>query len=327
MLLLRPALLALVTLFPVATWSADRKTVRLEYQLAAKGAQCATETELRALVAARLGYDPFLTDAPLTAKVSVSDRGSRLLGAVELFDQAGQTIGSREVDAASSACGALSETLALALAIAIDPQLLARTPPALPSNESKPEGPPLPSPPVIERPPLAAPSPLAPTGSTTSWSASLGPLVAVGLLPQVALGFSLEGRMRTGNLSLALEGTLFPASLLEAAGGVVDSSLLRAGIRGCGHLGLVGLCARATGGVLRASGEGFERDRRGTLPTATLGPALFIEGRPFSRVLARAGVGADVALIRNSIFVGATEVWHAPPVAVEAGVAVGWSSP
>jgi hypothetical protein len=259
----------------------------------------------------------------------VGPRDSRLFGTVELFDEAGALIGSREVGAASNACDPLIETLTLALAIAIDAQVLTRPEPApAPAPEVQQPEPPPPPPPA---PPVTSvkPEPAAelPAGLPASWSVTVGPTLTVGLLPEVAFGVSLQGRWKPGDFSLAIEGAAFPASSFEAAGGVVFTSNLRGGLVACGHVGLVAFCGRGTGGVLRASGSGFGTDRRGLLPTATLGPIIYLEGRPLSSIMARAGVGLDVALIRNSLFVGDVEVWNAPPVAAEAVFAIGWSSP
>ena len=311
----RLPLLALLVWAAPGAWAAERRIVRFQADIE-EGVGCPSDKELRSLVAARLGYDPFSEQAASSAKASIHRHNGRLLGAVQLVDAQGAQVGARALEAANTACAALAESLALALAIAVDPALLARAAPP-------PEPAPVPVERIVVLPPEVLPAPAIPI----AWSIHLGALLSTGALPPLALGLSFEWRLRREALSLAVQGALLPSATLEAVGGRIDTSVLRGGLQACGHLGPAGLCLRGGAGVLRASGEGFVNDRRGMLPVVALGPAAYLEWRPSSRVFLRAGGSLDVALVRNSIYVGSTEVWHAPALAAEVGISVGWGSP
>ncbi|MGA9524261.1 MAG: hypothetical protein WBV82_22595 [Myxococcaceae bacterium] len=318
--------LAVLASLPAMGATAERASIRLEYRAEAKES-CPSESELQALVAARLGFDPFDPDARLLTTVAIVKRNSRLQGTVELRDEDDKLVGAREVEAPVGQCSALADSLALTLAIAIDPQLLTRVA-SPPAAEPAPPTPPAPAPPAPEPVPTPAPPMPQHRPSTPKWpvhlEASAGAAVAAGLLPQTAFGVFLQAGVRSGRFLASVEGTFFSESVLSAAGGRVHASALRGSIRACGLAGPFGFCVRGSGGVLRALGDGFKLDRRGILPTATVGPLVFAERKLFSGVFGRVAVGLDVPLLRSSVYVGNQEIWQAPPVAFDAGVSLGW---
>ncbi len=307
---------AFLCVLSVTAAAAERKTVRLTSSLNALEASCPAESELKDLVSARLGYDPFQAHSDELATVTVSTKEGRLTGTVELTSKSGISLGVREVQGSIAGCEALVKTLALNLAIAIDPQVLLK---------------PQTSPTVIDPTPVSAPPPppRAPGASglsPISFSGRASAIVTWAQLPSFAPGFSLEARGRIGAFSLGLEGALFPNSAFAFENALVTTSLLRGAMSACGHFSWFAVCARGAGGALRANGRGFDIDRRGILPVATVGPMLAFEPVFFSHWVVRFGLGLDVALIRNSLFVGNTEIWNAAPFSVEAQVSLGWTS-
>ncbi|HEY2743497.1 MAG TPA: hypothetical protein VGL86_02700, partial [Polyangia bacterium] len=116
------------------------------------GAGCPTEAALRASVAGELGYDPWdpVDDgsSPRIVVVIHATKGG-VRGRVEMRAPDGRRLGAREIEAAR--CGELSQTLELAIAVAIDPLRAA----VLPAPRHEP-------PPSTKPPPTAVTPPLAP---------------------------------------------------------------------------------------------------------------------------------------------------------------------
>ncbi|HSO34353.1 MAG TPA: hypothetical protein VLT33_17575, partial [Labilithrix sp.] len=162
--------------------------IEMRYQREAGAEACLSEAELRAAVAARLGYDPFVTKEGLDLLVvRVRRNGARIEGTVERTDrlrhQRGKptTIGSGQTD-----CSELGASLAVAISIAVDPLSLGReAPPPEPALA------PLPPPPAA--PPAEAPAPAPPRGADppsvpTRLVLAVGPSVSTGALPGASFG-------------------------------------------------------------------------------------------------------------------------------------------
>ena len=86
------------------------------------GEICPDESELRAAVRSRLGYDPFFPWAAQTIVVHVAQRANRRLsGKVYLVDNSGRASPEREFTTSAGECDELMQTLALAIVITLDP--------------------------------------------------------------------------------------------------------------------------------------------------------------------------------------------------------------
>ncbi len=309
-----------------------RRMVQLDYRLEFIEAGCPSERDLRAMVSVQLGYDPFEASARERARASIARRGERLVGEVALFDEAGRTLGLRNLDAASGSCNALAQTLALDLAIAIEPAVLLRAV-AVPSGDAAPEPTPVQStsaePAAVSAAPVLRETPPEPTHAIrpSQWSLQLGALGETGLMPSIAAGVSLVGEARWHNTSAALEAELFPYSSVPAAGGRIRSILTRGGLRGCQYLGPFGFCARLDGGVLHAGAQGIVNAQHGSLPAASAGPVLVAGFRPAGNFTLGLGAALDVALLRNTLFINGVQQWRAPPFAFAASASVGWIFP
>jgi hypothetical protein len=106
---------------------------------------------------------------------------------ITLSNARGEVLGTRVLESAEPSCRALDEKLVLVLAMLLDPEAaLAAGPPPHPMAPAPADPPARPPPP----PPPAPPPP-------RPWreSVSVGPAVAAGLLPGVAVGLSLRGEI------------------------------------------------------------------------------------------------------------------------------------
>lgn len=109
----------------------ERAQAQLRYEREQGTESCPSEPDLRAAVAARLGYDPFVANDGLdTIVVRTRRRGTRLEGTIERIEPSRRQ-GGRPTTIASLAgdCGELGASLAVALAIAVDPLSIAREAP------------------------------------------------------------------------------------------------------------------------------------------------------------------------------------------------------
>jgi hypothetical protein len=104
---------------------------RLVYGRAAGAITCPSESELRVAVRARLGYDPFFPWADQTIVVHIASRpAGRVSGKVYRVDSDGRASPEREFTGSVDECSELIETLALAIAMTLDPLHGATTAPS-----------------------------------------------------------------------------------------------------------------------------------------------------------------------------------------------------
>jgi hypothetical protein len=304
---------------------------RLEYTRESGAEACPGPGELASAVAARLGYDPFVDGAraPRVVSVRVSRRGREAHGHVEMRD-GGHSSGSR--DLASRDCGELVASLAVAVAIGIDPLSLTRAPPAPGSSSPPPRLPPrMPPPPpsrALPQPPPPTPSsaPSAPPeeADPLRFRATAGALVSLGATPTANVGLTASAGARLRIASLALEGRAdFPvASSAVTGGGAISASLLVASLVPCVHLGLAQACLLGTVGALRGEGEGVSDPRRDTRLYAAAGGRIGVEV-PLGRLVAlRAHADLLAPVTQVTYQVNDRDVWTTPPVSAALGLGI-----
>jgi hypothetical protein len=238
---------------------------------------CPDEAAVRASVAARLGYDPFVAEAPRSIVASIAlDRG-RLAAIVRLIDASGASHGRRELFAPVDRCGELVRAMALSISIAIDPEraeasLVDDAPESAAPPESAAEsGPEEPEDDVddrerpITRTPAPAPDPRRDPGSTAAGSrrtrlalfSGAGAHAAVGTAPSATGGAFVFAGLQINAISIALEGRADASGssrLDEDAS--VSSTLFAATLLPCFHAEELFACASGTAGVIRASADG-----------------------------------------------------------------------
>ena len=259
--------------------SADEPTrVRLSYAREAGTETCPDEAALRAAVIARLGRDPFLESARATVSVRMTALGQRVKALIQTDNLGEQSAGEREVSSDVRECTELVSSAALAIAIAIDPQLLAR--PAAsdpPSNAAS-------RPSAAEKPraaaraqPAPAPSGRATPARTAAWyDLTLGAQGTWRGVP--GLGLVADVRRSTRTSSVALEAAVGAEKTRLVAGGNVDVTSLQGVLVVCWRLSWLGLCGRGGLVAQRLAASGYPDARQGWLLDATFGPRLEVSG-------------------------------------------------
>jgi hypothetical protein len=292
----------LLTLMALPAWGAS---VALRYEAPAG---CPDEPALRQLVAARLGVDPFLSEAPSVVTVKVSP-GAPLQAEVALESPNApirrKTLTGRD-------CSELMQSVAVTVALVVDPVL----------KRVEPEPEPAPPPPVVEekKPEPAPPappvqSPPEPPAEPLHWMLSVGGSANFGQAITAQPTVRFETRLRTGTLSsIGLEGRIaFPVTGSLTQGQLTTSALLGSVVP-CLHYKWLAGCADFTAGSLRLEGQALAGARAASVFHAMVGlRARF--SVPLSDFFA---VGAflegQVPLTRASALVGTERVWTVPPI-------------
>lgn len=287
-------------------------SARLVYVREPEAASCPDEHAVRAAVAARLGYDPFLAYARSTMFAEVRKRGSDYTVAIKLIDENNIVRGARELVHEGEPCSELVNLMALSMSIAIDPLSLAgpRTPdappPEPPPDEApEPPAPAPPAPPVLARPPVEAPSR---PSRTWHFDLGLGPALSIGAAPAPAVGARLGTYAHMNRFSAFLEaqGDL-PASG-ELGRGRVRTSILQGALGACYGLPWLFGCALGTFGALSASSEGISAPRTETAPHASLGLRVGTELRLLPAFAVRAQMDGLGLLTPHRFAVNGSEV-------------------
>jgi hypothetical protein len=316
--------------------AAAAPTGRLVYSRAPGAESCPDEAMLRRSVAARVGYDPFFPWAKRTVVANLARRSRDFVAIVSLVDEQGVAHGDRELRT-SGDCAELLDAMALAIAIAIDPEILTRPAPSSPlADGSEPSGvahgvvgepvaPPAAVTPSVfvspARPDVPTSSQPPPATRPANFEATLGALVSSGSAPDLAAGLSAGAQVRWRHVSVGVEGQVeAPASRSVQGGGDVSAWPVLGAIVPCAYFGAFLACAVAQGGALRVSSGGVP-DQRATWT------ALWQAG-------ARAGVliavGESVSLrVRSDLLVNldrarlglrGAQVWTAPSLDGSLGI-------
>lgn len=316
--------------------AAAAPTGRLVYSRAPGAESCADEATLRRSVASRVGYDPFFPWATRTVVANLARRSRDFVATVSLVDERGVAHGGRELR--TSVCAELLDATALAIAIAIDPEILSRpAPPAALASASGPGGvaPDVGSEAVAPPPSAAAtpvfPSPPRPEGPTSlppppatrraNFEATLGAVASSGGTPHLAAGLTAGAQLRWRRVSVGVEGQVdTPTSRSAKGGGEVSAWPVLGAIVPCAYFGAFLACAVAQGGALRVSGGGLP-DRRATWTGSWQAGARAGVLIPLGESLSlRVRSDLLVNLDRASLGLRNTAVWIAPPLGGAIGI-------
>lgn len=302
------------------------RTFQLTIERDEGSSACPDRLVFQRRVATRLGYDSFVEEgATRRVHVQIRHEDSVRTAQVELYDEAGQRIGARDLQVAGDdGCAELSESIVLSVAIAIDP--LARDP-TVPS----------------ERPAPAAPSPEA------SSSASRG-RASTGLRPErvssrgpersephlsdpvrARLGLGVEGVAATapsvtGGLALSggFEWRAFAMDVsvraelpvtTEHERGSFETFLFSAALLPCAHVEFVSLCGVFRAGALRAAGRNVTDQVDVTTPWIGLGARTGVEVSIDPRVRLTFAVELTGTVAQTNVIIGSTRVWTTEPIA------------
>jgi hypothetical protein len=320
---------------------AARLTVALDY---AAGPDCPEGADFRAVVIARLGYDPFVATAPDHVLVRIEPRGTTLHGRIEWRDASGRWTGDQTFPTASSDCGHLVRVIGFALAVEI--QLLAsadRTPApddAAPVESRAPAVVPAPQP--IETPPVAT-RPPTPEASVASAANMAGPpaggrqpTFAIGAGPAVGIGMSSEpvllgrlfGALAWRRVSLELGAAVsLPATTRRPDGAGVSQQHLLGSAAACLGATRWSICLVSNAGEVRMAGEDIERPTSASVLLVEAGARAGINQRLGRRVLLRAYADGLVNLTRWRPTLDQVPVWTAPRFAAALGLDAAVSFP
>lgn len=297
----------LLTLLLGATPAWGETRVRLSYSTAPGLSACPGEATLREAVVGHLGRDPFSAQAAGSIEVHITSGQGQLIATADTRGLDARAQGRRELTGTLSECEELVSSLALAIAIAIDPRAL--------------EGPIVrePSPPP-EPAPKAPPKPAARptyTQSATGISAAMGALGTWRDQPGAGGFLGLRYRSRRGELGVEVLTTHdFPR---RPSAGTIETTYVMGGLLAC-LPGQFKLCAAGGLGAIVIAASGYDAARRGSLLQATIGPRLEWEPTASLLLLPRIHLELPLALHNTRLLLGNQVVGELPSFGLHLGL-------
>lgn len=307
-----------------------RTTARLSYRVPSGDTTCPDEQSFRDIVAGRLGYDPFESNAAMRIEATIEKAGSALTGRVRITNESGQAAGSRDVEGAEQDCAEVATSMAIAISIVLDPLGIsaATVPPAQEPTKEQP----------AERSEASKPKSSKPTASVVTkprvppvaavdirFVAHAGIGMGLGLTPAWSLGPRVGAGIRADWFSARMEGNL---DLMTSAATTdskqrIRASLVTLGPTACAHFGPGVVCSGAQLGAFQAIGPDVEAPEEKAAFHMSIGLQGGID-LPLGSVLSlRALVGGRALLLPPSLLIDDKVVWEAPPIAGELSLALG----
>ncbi|AKU99949.1 hypothetical protein AKJ09_06613 [Labilithrix luteola] len=302
-----------------------RARARFAYSTDPTSLRCPSESEMRDVLSARLGYDPFAPDAEQVVHVRFERRGVR--GLAGSFDIQGPKPGHHEIASANNDCRELADALATAIAIRLDPASLGgqEEPPPLPAPSLPAE-----SHPVDEvAVPSASPTP-PPDRSDRDVTPSSRPSFHVGIsgtglageLPSFTGAVDLGAGIRSGLMSASVEAeATLPASRdAGAPTREVSASLLSAALVPCVHAEMFFGCVVGRLGAFRGEGTGVDVPSTASALYVSAGVRAGVEMRVSEPLALVLSLEAVAPLSKMALQLSGTEVWSSPSVAGRAAL-------
>ena len=334
--------------------AADAKTSSLSWLRMPGADACVATQPLARAVEERLGRSVFVSaaQADLSVEGRIEKRPNKgWRSVITVRDASGATLGTRELERADGSCEAMTEPVALVIAVMIDPDAALRpkpsepdvSPPApapiaeAPPAETQPSAAALPSPaPAIDRPAAPAPPPRA---APWQFEGHVHATVNHGLAPTLAPGAGVDAILYPPKIPIGFRGytTLFLPTSAEKDGARASFDMLYAGGSLCptlrGRVNLLG-CVGGHLGLLRpraeTSGRGISED---VLLLWTAMAELRVHVPLVAPIGVSAGVGAGLPILRPELAYrrsggGGTDTLHRPEVYVlTADVGIGFFFP
>jgi len=320
-----------------------RATLRYD-RLDAAAAACPGDATMRQLVAAELGYDPFVEEADLAIAIELRPKGSELVGRIELTSKSVGKRGERTLRSPGGDCSELASSVALAVALAIDPDAVrARPAPPLPAPAPPPLAAPPPPPPAPIRPapiPPREPAVRASRGVELGARVDAGVVVGGGIVPGVAFGPRLGAALAGKLWSIAVEGTAILPGSQHTPFGDVSALVVYGSIVPCLGLPLeytgprsrpvedrarVDLCVTASVGAMFAEAHSVTHSFPTTDVYASTGPRASFTFMPWRSVGFRASADLGIALSRVHLTIDDVgvqrEAWVSDELSFLGGVA------
>ena len=312
---------------PVA--AAKTPSAKLVYTRGVGAVDCPDGDRLKRLTAARLGYDPFEPDAEArTMQVTVHQRGSELVAVLDVRDVDGRLGGSRELISSDRDCQELLSSMALALAISIDPLFLSRlsSPPVRQSQST------IDSSASVQMRPTdfpRVPSQVVDAHARQVTSKdrirlrfSTGVITTFGSTPSPSAGLTVQAGARWRTISLGVEGRGELATSSDSVpSGSVRGQLLLASAVPCVHFGVFLACGLAGIGTFHGRGVATP-SRSETTVYAALGARMGFEVSLVGPLGLRVHGDVLASLTPTSLTLVDREVWSTPPVSGAGGLAV-----
>jgi hypothetical protein len=324
-----------------ASSAAEHASVSLTYTRQDSAASCPDEATFRGLVAARLGYDPFVASGALALTVDFERRGNEVVGRLNLTGKNDEKRGQRTLRAGADDCFELATSMALVAAVAVDPDAVqarksAESPVEKPSPPEKPAPPVEPAPrpnPQPARPPPAPPTTPAVDRFEHGVRLSLGGVLPVGIVPAPRGGVRAGAAVDVGAWSIGAEGAfLFPSSRDNPSGdGEITARVLSGSLVPCAHpfaaeTWMLEFCFVGSFGALRSTASDVSRAEPATDLFATVGPRAAVVVM-FSRVIG-VSASADVPVTLSRVHLHIEdrgqrhEVWAQNPVGFIGGLSL-----
>lgn len=289
--------------------------LELEYRSESAPADCPSAEELRASLAAQLGYEPFGPSpamAPRRVRVEIARSGSGSVARIVWLDAGGGVTGERALSSESNECSELASGVVFAIAVQL--QLLAAS-----SAEPAPEPAPKPLPPPVEKRALAAEAQPA----RRSVLAGAGIFAQRGWQPGVAVGLRTFGAWRADWWAFVLDAhATLPTTERVPAGGGFSARELALSLAPCFRRGLVDLCALGRVGFVSVKGEGVDDARAPRAPQVALGVRLQLVWPELARLVSLAHLDLLAQLFPRDVLLNRERVWSTAPLAVALGVDV-----
>lgn len=334
---------AFAALLSVGTAHATPRSARLVYVRAANAEQCADEGGLRAAVAARLGYDPFVAYAATTLVVEVRARPGAFEADIHVLEGDGVEAGRRKIASPGADCQKVIDALALSLSIIVDPVAALRGPPQsppvapeapAPADETPAARNPAPARTEVGEVPPADRSDRRPSDRTEARpTPHLVPafLVAaygsVAEAPSATAGALVSGRVRLRDFSLGVDVRAdLPATHSFGAAGSAKSHSVTGWLVPCAHFGPFAGCALVGAGGFFATGEV-------AVPVSQSRWILSVGGRGvFDLALGRhwflqAFLDVVTTPMPPALEVGGRSPYTLPVVGGDIGLGTGWQFP
>jgi hypothetical protein len=236
----------------------------------------------------------------IEAAASRNDAGYAVV--LRIFDDQGKPLGSREVRSEKDDCTELSDTLALVLAVMVDPEAVLST-----MATEKPAAPP-PSTPVSSEAEVAEPEQPRASERRSLTEAALFARGNYGSLPNLGVGLGIAvSTLAIPYVTLRLEGTgyLDQERSLDATSGGARFRLLLAGLFACplradkARLGLLA-CAGIEAGAMQTQAFELEPNENDQTDPMVNGAArMSAHVRLFGPVVAALGANLSVPLLRT----------------------------
>ena len=300
---------------------------------------CPSAEEFKAIVVARLGFEPFAADAGDHVLVSIEEGSDALEGRLEWRDQAGHWTGDRTFTAHTTDCAELVRTMGFALAVQINLLATERAPAAAedrPREDAR-ETPSSAKDAAARRGASAAPPPTKDTkdgspprasesrrGARTVFELGIGGALALGMSPGPAGLGRLFASVARGPWMVELGGELSAKTVEHRADGAGYSQrLLLASAAGCWNPEPFGVCVLTKAGVFKVEGRDIDVPASASGAAVELGPRVRLRQRLPHGLFIAERLEALFNLTRWRVTLDQIPVWTAPPLAGTLGLDVG----